>query len=415
MRLNRTDFLHRAQHPLLMALAAFPAAMFLTLTAEPVCFPWCWGFPAVFVLAAWACLLIPGRARLLAATGASLLMAAAALVLLHWRAHIALLLTPLLYIALLWWTLPIGSWPANRELPIGWYAAGVLSHLAMQILINGSRLAENDAYDPAQTPLLISFLTFAALLLMAFNRASLDVAAQSRRKVPLLMRQQNRVITLVLLLVSILVSALPAIAAALRSAWDACVLWILRLISFLTSLLPLQDAGVGGPGAGSTGDMGLGEGAAPSAFALLMEKILTVAVQLLIAAALVALLYLGSKKLWKLLQVVWGRMLRYASVASEDYEDEIASTWDEPDTERESLLARMRRVVPLAEKGRTPAEQVRLRYRRLRQEHRDWSAAATARETLPSAAATLYERARYAGHDLTDEEAARFREGTRRL
>jgi hypothetical protein len=34
---------------------------------------------------------------------------------------------------------------------------------------------------------------------------------------------------------------------------------------------------------------------------------------------------------------------------------------------------------------------------------------------LPDEAAALYERARYGGETLTEEEAGRFREGTRRV
>ena len=108
-------------------------------------------------------------------------------------------------------------------------------------------------------------------------------------------------------------------------------------------------------------------------------------------------------------------MIQYSAAASEDYEDEITSTRDESDTEREGLLARLRRAAAIEEKGRTPTEQIRLRYQYLRRKHRDWSAAATARETLPEDAAALYERARYAGHALTEAEANSFKDATRRV
>lgn len=415
MQLNNTGFLRKAQHPLLLAMASLPAAMLLTLAMAPGCFPWCWCLPGGYVLCAWLCLLIPGRKRLIAAAAASVLMAAGSLALLPWRAQVLLLLLPAMYIALLLWTLPIGGWPHNRELPIGWHVGGVLTHLTLQVLINISRAAGNGVYTPAQTPLLISFLAYAALVLLALNRASLDSAAQSRRKVPLLMQRQNRIITLTLLLVSLLVAAIPAIGAALRTSWDVVTGWLLRLLSLLAALVPLPSGGGGSPGGGGAADMDFGESQPPSAFALLMEKIVSAAVQVIVIVALLLLAYVVGRKLWKLLKLLWARMLRYSAAASEDYEDEITSTRDESDTEREGLLTRLRRSVPIAEKGGTPAQQVRLRYRQLRRKHADWSAAATARETIPPEAAALYERARYAGHDLTDEEAARFREGTKRL
>lgn len=415
MRLNKTDFLRKAQHPLLMGLASLPAAMMLLLTLDAALFPWCWRFPAAYVLAAWVCLLLPGRKRLLAGIAASVLMAASAIMLLPWRAHFFLLLLPVMYIALLLWTLPIGGWPYNKELTVGWHVSGVVTHVIMQMLVNGSQLTGNGMYTPAQKPLLFSFLAYAVLVLLALNRASLDSAAQSRRKVPLLMKRQNLIITMALLILGVLVAAIPAIGSALNVAWDYIMQGIALLIAFLAALMPQQSGGAGGPGAGGMGDMGFGEANPPSAFAVLMEKVIGIIALVVIVIALILLVRIAGKKLWKLLKLLWGRMIQYSAAASEDYEDEITSTRDEADTEREGLLARLRRAAPGDEKGRTPAEQIRLRYKRLKKKHSDWSAAATARETIPLEAAALYERARYAGHALTEDEASRFKEDTKRL
>lgn len=415
MRLNKTDFLRKAQHPLLMGLASLPASMLLILTTLPDIFSWCWCFPAAFVLSAWVCLLVPGRRRLLAAAAAATAMLGSAFTLLPWQAPIPLLLLPVMYIALLLCTLPIGGWPYNRELAVGWHIGGILSHLILQVLINGSRLTGKCMYDPAQTPLLISFLAYAALVLMTLNRTSLDSAAQSRRKVPLLMQRQNRIMTLGLLLIGGFVAAIPAIGSALGTAWDFIMTWLLRLVSFLASLIPLQSSGRGVASGGSTGDMGLGESQPPSAFALLMEKIIGIAAMIVVVIALILLSYAACKKLRKLFKLLWERMLHYSAASSEDYTDEITSTRDEADTDRESLLTHLRRTVPFTEKGHTPAEQVRLRYKQLKLRHKSWRASATARETLSQEAAALYERARYAGHELTEAEALRFKEGTKRL
>ncbi len=414
MRLNKTDFLRKAQHPLLLGLASLPVAMLVALSFAPEVFPWCWCFPAAYVLLSWACLLIPGKKRLLGGIAGAAALLAGAILLLPWRTHIVLLLLPVMSIVLLLLTLPIGGWPYNRELAVGWHVSGVLTHLLMQVLVNASRLTGTDTYLPAGTPLLVSFLAYAVLVLLALNRASLDSAAQSRRKVPLLMRRQNLVLTLALLVIGVLIAAVPAIGSALSVAWDALLRGIALLASLLTALLPQRSAGGGPPAEGDSGGLDFGEAAPPSAFALLMEKIIGwIALAVVVVAAILLLRVIG-KKLIRFLRQLWVRMQQYSAAASEDYEDEITSTRDEADVEREGLLSRLRRAAPGDDKGRTPTERVRLRYKRLKQK-RDWSGASTARETLPGDAAALYERARYGGHALTEDDAERFREGTKKV
>ena len=414
MRLNNTDFPRKAQHPLLMGLASLPIAMMLTLTAAPAFFPWCWCFPAAYVLLSWACLLLPGRKRLLGGLAGVILILVMTFTLLPWRQNFLLLLMPAMYIALLLWTLPIGGWPYNRELAVGWHVSGVVTHMLLQMLVNGSDMTGNGVYTPAQKPVLISFLAYVVLVLLALNRASLDSAAQSRRKVPLLMRRQNLVITMALLVIGVLLAAVPAIGSVLDTAWNYLLQGIAMLIAFLSSLMPQQSAGGGGGPGGDMGDMGLGEATPPSALAVLMEKIIGWLALAIIVIALILLMRVACKKLWKLLKLLWGRMVQYSAAASEDYEDEITSTRDESDVEREGLLTRLRRAAPGDDKGRTPTEQVRIRYKRLKKKH-EWSAASTARETLPQEAAALYERARYAGEPLTEAEAEHFKEGTKRV
>lgn len=414
MRLNKTDFLRKCQHPMLLGLASFPVAMLIVLSIAQDFFPWCWTYPAVYVLLSWVCLLIPGKKRVVCGVLCSALMIAAGVALLPWQGRIPLLLLPIMYTALLVTTLPIGGWPYNRELAVGWHVAGVVTHVLLQMLVNGSELTGSGIYLPAKTPLLYSFLVYAVLVLLALNRASLDSAAQSRRKVPVLMRRQNLVITIALLVLGVLLAAIPAIGAALDTVWDFLMKGFSLLMALISALMSQQSSGGGSGGGGDMGDMGFGEAAPPNAFALLMEKIIGWMALAIVIILAVLLLRVIGKKLVKLFRYLWGRMLQYSAAASEDYEDEVTSTRDESDVEREGLLARLRRAAPVEDKGRTPAEQVRLRYKRLRQK-RNWSAASTARETLPDEAAVLYERARYAGDPLTDDEAARFKEETKRV
>ena len=413
MRLNTSDFLRKAQHPLLLGLGSLPLSMLLTLSFAPETFRFAWCFPAAYVLLSWACLVIPGKKRVAAGAASAILLVALCILLLPMTKSFGLILMPLMYVVLMFLTLPIGGWPYNQELQMGWHVGGAVTHVLLQMLVNGSQLMQNGVYTPAETPVLCSFLAYAVLVLLALNRASLDSASQSRRKVPLLMKRQNILFTMVLLIIGVLLAAIPAIGAALDTVWDFILRGIALVMEFLALFMPASSGGGGGAG-GGMGDMGFGEAAPPSDLALLLEKILTVVTVLIVVIALALLLRVLWKKLKAGLKLLWARMMQYGSVASEDYEDEITSTRDEEGTEREGLLSRLRRMNVGDEKGGTPTERVRMRYKKLKRRN-EWSAASTARETLPDEAAALYERARYGGETLTEEEAGRFREGTRRV
>ena len=413
MRLNTSDFLRKAQHPLLLGLGSLPLSMLLTLSFAPETFRFSWCFPAAYVLLSWACLVIPGKKRVAAGVISAILLVALCGLLLPMTKSFGLILMPLMYVVLMFLTLPIGGWPYNQELQMGWHVGGAVTHVLLQMLVNGSQLMQNGVYTPAETPVLCSFLAYAVLVLLALNRASLDSASQSRRKVPLLMKRQNILFTMVLLVIGVLLAAIPAIGAALDTVWDFILRGIALVMEFLALFMPASSGGGGGAG-GGMGDMGFGEAAPPSDLALLLEKILTVLTVLIVVIALALLLRILWKKLKAGLKLLWARMMQYGSAASEDYEDEITSTRDEEGTEREGLLSRLRRMNVGDEKGGTPTERVRMRYKKLKRRN-EWSAASTARETLPDEAAALYERARYGGETLTEEEAGRFREGTRRV
>ena len=413
MRLNTSDFLRKAQHPLLLGLGSLPLSMLLTLSFAPETFRFAWCFPAAYVLLSWACLVIPGRKRVVAGVVSAILLVALCILLLPMTKSFGLILMPLMYVVLMFLTLPIGGWPYNQELQMGWHVGGAVTHVLLQMLVNGSQLMQNGVYTPAETPVLCSFLAYAVLVLLALNRASLDSASQSRRKVPLLMKRQNILFTMVLLVIGVLLAAIPAIGAALDTVWDFILRGMALVMEFLALFMPASSGGGGGAG-GGMGDMGFGEAAPPSDLALLLEKILTVVTVLIVVIALALLLRVLWKKLKAGLKLLWARMMQYGSAASEDYEDEITSTRDEEGTEREGLLSRLRRMNVGDEKGGTPTERVRMRYKKLKRRN-EWSAASTAREKLSDEAAALYERARYGGETLTEEEAGRFREGTRRV
>lgn len=412
MKLNRTDFFRKAQLVLTFALSALPLSMILLAnTAQNLLYMAPVYGAALFLLGGW-CILLPGRLRISAGILGAAALAAMAMVL-PVGAHYALALLPALHIVLLFALLPIAGWDRTRELNPVWPTAGVLAHLLMQLLVTGAREMGQSTYDGLQGPLILSFLALGVLCLLALNRASLESASQSRRRVPLLMRRQNIALTLLFSLLGVGLAAIPAIGTLLGKAWDLVLQFIALMVGLLTALLP-QGGGQGGTPAPS-GDvqLGLGEAEPPSAFALFMEQVIRILAVMLLLAALVAVLVFLGKRLLRLMRLLWGRLGRYGSAASEDYEDEITDTRDEPGTDRQSLLTRLRRFAP-EEKSADPVQRVRSRYRRLMR-RRGWVPSSTARETLPESAARLYEQARYSGQPLSAREADEFDAQTRKF
>ena len=162
--------------------------------------------------------------------------------------------------------------------------------------------------------------------------------------------------------------------------------------------------------------MGAVEAAQPGMLQVVLEKILAV-LGLVVAALLIFwLIRKAAGALRRLLEWLWQRMNRFGNAAVKDYEDEITDTRDDGEYRQTDILKRLRARLERADESKmTPAQRVRYRYRRMRMKHTDWREATTARETLPSEAAQLYERVRYGGEMLTEEEAESFRKETRHL
>lgn len=414
--MNRNAFFRKLQHLLLIAAGAYPLAVLVACHAAPEAFGAVPVFFLLFLIFGAAGLLLPGRLRTPAAVLGAAVMAAAAVLLLPLGQAKLLILLPLGYALLLFAALPLAGQPLDAELHPAWPVGGLLAHMLLQILVDHARRQESARYAQAVRPLMIAFLLFAALALLALNRASLRQASQSRVTVPVRMRRQNILLTMVLLTASVLVASLPAIAAFLRELWDGMIRCIAAVAGWLSSLLSTNGGGGGGGGGSMAPMFETQEAAEPGLVQVIIEKLLYV-LAMIAAAALV--IWMG-RRLWQKLRqgLRWLRshLARFGSAASKDYEDEITDTRNEGEYENSGLLKQLHRRFSAGERSEaTPARQVRRRYLRLRMKHEEWSAASTARETLPADAARLYERVRYGHEELTAEEAVRFREETRKL
>jgi hypothetical protein len=95
--------------------------------------------------------------------------------------------------------------------------------------------------------------------------------------------------------------------------------------------------------------------------------------------------------------------------------DEVTNTRDEGSEEKLQRRRRNPKLSAREERTLPPAERIRYRYRRILSKHPDWVPGTTARESLPEELARVYEKARYSGFEMTEEEAAAFTGGTSKL
>lgn len=415
MKWNTSDFLRKCQHPALYALGSIPLLVLLVMNAAPQALGLSVLLDGLYLACAWFCLITPGRIRLAVGGCCAGALTGAGIVLLPIGEAPLLVLLVVLYVTLLFLSLPMAAWPREREVGTPWICIGALANVLVQLFINVDYRTGQSRYLPAEPLLLVCFLGYVALVLLAFNRASMESAGQSRRGVPTYMRRINVVLTIGLLGISVLVAAIPAIGSALGKAWSWLLDMLLRLGALLAALLPQRTSGQGGAPAPMDSDsLSLGEANEPSLLAVIMEKMISVIALVALLALIVFVVWKLYVKLRELLGILLRRLSQYSAAASDDYEDEITDTREDGEHEGGLFYRRRSRVPKRDESIMSPAEKVRYRYLRLMARHR-WQKASTARETLPAEAASLYEQARYSNQPLTDAQASQFREKTRQL
>jgi len=326
------------------------------------------------------------------------------------------LFVPILYIALLLYGLPIAAWPREREIPFNCFAVGVVLHLLAQLVVLMHRNLSPSPYEPAKPWLLLCFCALLLLALLSLNRTSMLDAAQNRQRIPLQMRKKNVAFTLGFFLLVMLVSAIPQIIDAIERAWNTMLEALWRLIRWLVDLMPMQSASGGMGGEGGADMYGLIGAQEPSLLAIMLEKIAFVLAFIFGALLLFLALRTLLRGVVSLLHRLFARISGFWSAVSEDYEDEIINTREEGGAQSTGVLSRLRQSLTfVSEKRLSPAERIRYRYRRLLGRHPDWHESRTARENLRRDAASLYERARYSAHPVTEEDAEQFSSNIKNL
>lgn len=415
MKQTLYTFLRRLRHLLLMLTAAFPLAVLLAGAIDPQALPLLPLEALVTALFAGACLLIPGRWRLPAAAAGCAGILLLGVLTLPLGQRMMLILLPCLWCAVLLAALPVAGWRRGDELHVAWYAGGVALHVVAQLASDHAARGGSATFAPADPWRMAAFFLFLGLLLLAANRMSLHTAAHGRVKVPDGMRRQNVVLTMALMAAAVLLAAAPAVGRMLAALWQGFLRLLAAVAAWVTSLLSPAEVAAGGGASGGHMPEALAAEAVEQSLPAQVLEYVVMGMGVLGAAVLAVLLGRKLARVCRrLLAQCWRRLSAFGSAAAKDCVDEITDTRDDArhgSTRPRRLAGRLPRV---DERRLSPGERVRYRYLRLRMKN-GWPRAATARETLPDAAACLYERARYGGEELTPQEAAQFREDVRSL
>lgn len=406
----------KIQFPLLIAFATVPLP--LMIVSSFVSRPWlCVGaVAAAYVLLAILCLFIPGRVRLPSGlAGAAVILAVGAFTL-PVREHAFLFVVPVLYAVLLLVGLPMAAWPRERETPALWLAVGVVLYGAAQVLISAGRRAGTfPGLLRAAPGLPVCLMAFLLLGLLSLNRAGMQDAGQGRHAVPRMMRVKNAALTVAFLALAAGIACIPGVVRALQALWKLFTQGVGRLAGWLMTLLPETPVqGGGGSGEGMADMAPLGEAAPPSPFLIVLERVIMVLALIALAVGAIFAVKFLIGRIRRLVRFLRDRLRRFAAAAAEDYVDEVTDTRDDAELHTRFLLNRLRLNLG-SDRNLPPGRRIRRRYLRLRLRHGDWLSSRTARETLPPAAAPLYERARYSGHDMTEQDALDFERETRKV
>jgi hypothetical protein len=373
--------------------------------------------PLAGLVLTFAAGLFSGKRRRLAFLMAMILQASlCGLLLLPLNPWSVFLFLPCLVMMLLF--MPAINRPLHMEWSTSQLSQGILLHLIGQA-VKGLSIFEGAGYA-----LSLFFSGYLILCLFAFNRYALLDAAGAEHTPPVKLIQKNRRILTVFSSLAILIAGFESFETAVLAVWDflkrALVTILMWLSTLLPDLAPVQNQG------GQQGlDLSeLGGASEPSAFSLILEKVLTVLAVIVATLLLLFGLFKLFQLLKKLLKKLLGRIRDYTRAIGEGYTDKTESLLDFGEVARnakvkwETFAQRHKR--PPSWESLSPRDKVRRAFALLLKRLKNPTPALTAREALqrgelslpPDSAhqiASLYEQARYSDHPISPEEADSMR------
>ncbi len=308
--------------------------------------------------------------------------------------------------------------PWGLEWPVSQLSQGILLHLI------GQAVKGLSVFEGSGSVLSLFFSGYLILCLFAFNRYALLDASGAEQSPPVKLLQRNRRILSVFALIAILTAGFKSFETAVLAVWGFLKRAFATILIWLTTLLP--DLGPVKDQGGQQGpDLSeLGGASEPSAFSIILEKVLTVLAVIVAVLLLLFALYQLTRLMKRLMKKLLARIRDYTRAIGEGYTDKTESLLDFGEVARsarekwESFQQRHKR--PPSWESLSPRDKVRRAFALLLKKLKNPTAALTAREALqrgelylpPEKAhqiASLYEQARYSDHPISPEEADAMR------
>ena len=412
--MNKRELWRKCQLLLILACGTFPVVMIILNKWASGLAAWGWLFSACYVALAMVGVHVKGKIRMGVGIGLSAAMIAVSFLLAPANMKFGALAAAVFCSGLLIWSLRMGGWSSKQEIPLVCTVASMICHLVGQLVLHADRVAGGEGLAKHAGLFLVALFGFCLLTMLSMNRQSLTDASGKRQSVPDTMRRRNTVMTIALFVVGLLTALLPSVVSGVSDALGHAIAWLVRVISSWIPDAPNESEFQKDtvtqflPGEGAGQDQGMMLNPIVEKIAAFVGALFSIALVLFV--------------LWRIFRILRGKIQelvvslgKFTASVAEDYVDEVTDTRDEGSEEK---LQRRRRTPKLSareERTLPPAERIRYRYRRILSKHPDWVPGTTARESLPEELARVYEKARYSGFDMTEEEAAAFTGGTSKL
>lgn len=401
-----SEFFRKVQFPLMIAMGTYSVGACISAYFAPELLQYIWLFPGVYFLFAAVGLLLPGKLRImLSALGAAALL---------WpvvqytqgNARMLGLVLGVCYSALTLWSMSMGGWEQEKEIPGGWLGA------CLVILLIGSFFATFEQRMQHLLPWIkVMLFAFVLLAMLSLNRRSRTLASGGRQTYSASMRSKNTLLTLGMFAIALGIALIPSLFDLLEAIYE----WIAGLIAKLVEMIPEETEPTTTPPTTESysgpGMEGLFDKVKPQNTPLRVYIIMAVVA----IGVMIPLVFFAARKLYRIVRDAIRKLYHTVTdgvTLDADFQDEITDTR----ADGQSAYSRKKREPgkPKPDIRRmTPVQRVRYQYKLVAKRHPHWGEQTTARENLTEEAAQIYEKARYSDHAVTAEDVERFNQQTR--